>query len=339
MVPAATAWGWPSFLAETSQSPHPAVVRVIAAESDGASLGSGSLVAVDANHGLVVTNWHVVRDATGAITVVFPNGFRSGAIVLRTDREWDLAALAIQRPNVQPLLVSTEPPRPGEALTIAGYGPGPYRALAGRCSEYLSPGANLPAELVEVDVPARFGDSGGPIFNSKGEIAGVLFGANGTQLLGGYTMGSYCGRVRTFLAAAYGDFRRVPGDRTMLAEAAAPTPPPPTTQILATLAPLPASGPSPAGSYPSRDAGVPFQPVQRLVPVEGLSAARPAQVPHPATSAAAPAPLGAVANPGAVGFVTPPPSSSFGQLKTILAAIGAIAIAFHGLRLIGAALG
>jgi S1-C subfamily serine protease len=63
---------WLPPLAPAAQTPHPAVVRVIAAEPNGASLGTGALVAVDEAHGLVVTNWHVVRDATGPITVVFP---------------------------------------------------------------------------------------------------------------------------------------------------------------------------------------------------------------------------------------------------------------------------
>ena len=45
---------------------------------------------------------------------------------------------------------------------------------------------------------------------------------------GGYTMGSYCGRVRLFLAAAYVDFQRLPGNTTMVAQAPAPQPPPMT---------------------------------------------------------------------------------------------------------------
>jgi hypothetical protein len=51
-------------------------------------------------------------------------------------------------------------------------------------------------ETVEVGVAARQGDSGGPIFNARGELAGVLWGAGG-----GRTAGSYCGRVRQFLAS------------------------------------------------------------------------------------------------------------------------------------------
>ena len=234
----AVAMAWPSSAAPAAQIPHPAVVRVIAAEPNGASLGTGALVAVDESHGLVVTNWHVVRDATGPITVVFPDGFRSGALLLKTDHDWDLAALAIQRPQAQPLPLATEPPRPGEPLSITGYGPeGAYRTVAGRCVKYHTPGGNLPHEIVEVDVEARRGDSGGPIYNSRGEIAGILFGAAGNMWSGGYTMGSYCGRVRKFLAAAYVDFQRLPGNTTMVAQAPAPQPPPPMTAIATTPPP------------------------------------------------------------------------------------------------------
>ena len=70
---------WVEGLFGGGKPPHPAVVRVYAPERNGASLGSGALVAVSQDHGLVMTNWHVVRDATGPIVVAFPDGFRSGA--------------------------------------------------------------------------------------------------------------------------------------------------------------------------------------------------------------------------------------------------------------------
>ena len=208
-----SALGWPTFSSpQPAQTAHPAVVRVTALERNGASLGSGVLVAVSGTHGLVVTNWHVVRDASGPILVSFPDGFGCNAVVLATDHTWDLAALAIARPKVQPVMIATAPPRPGEVLTIAGYGRDSYRAISGRCTEYLSPGGSNPSEIVELDVAARQGDSGGPIFNARGELAGVLFGSNDSFIAGQYTMGSYCGRVRRFLASASGDFERLPGN-------------------------------------------------------------------------------------------------------------------------------
>jgi len=190
-------WPW-SNPRESLHRPHPAVVRISVEESDGVALGSGSLVGVHGEFGLVITNWHVVRDAAGAITVIFPDGFRSAARVLRMDRAWDLAALLIWRPQAAPIPIATAAPQPGEPLTIAGYGPGHYRTVMGHCTQYLAPSDRHPFEIVELSATARQGDSGGPIFNASGELAGVLFGSDG-----GTTSGSYAGRVHQFLAAVW----------------------------------------------------------------------------------------------------------------------------------------
>jgi hypothetical protein len=197
----------------SGQLPNPAIVRIIAPENDGVSYGSGTLVAVNDTYGLVVTNWHVVRDAAAPVWVAFPNGFRSAATILKTDRDWDLAALAVWRPNVTPLPLATQPPRPGERLTIAGYGSGSFRAISGQCTQYVSPGGNHPFEMVELSAPARNGDSGGPILNDRGEIAGVLFGS-----AFGQTTGSYCGRLRYFLSSAADDFQRLPAQPAAIAQ-------------------------------------------------------------------------------------------------------------------------
>ncbi len=180
----------------TSQSPHPAVARINVAEAGATSHGTGTLVNVAGQQGLIVTNWHVVRDAVGEISVEFPNGFRSAARVLKVDHDWDLAALQIWRPPLEPVPLAVAAPRPGDKLSIAGYGSGQYRTVSGRCTQYVAPGAHLPYEMVELSAEARQGDSGGPIFNERGELAGVLFGASR-----GTTSGSYCGRVSAFLTA------------------------------------------------------------------------------------------------------------------------------------------
>ncbi|REJ94051.1 MAG: serine protease [Planctomycetota bacterium] len=179
----------------TRFAPHPAVARLSVADASGHSLGSGTLIYVTAEHGLVLTNWHVVRDAVGPIEVVFADGFRSGGTVLKVDHDWDLAAVGIWRPPVEPVELANHPPQPGERLTIAGWGSGNFREASGRCLQYLSPGDGHPFEIVELGAEARQGDSGGPIFNERGQLAGVLLGA-----ADGRTVGSYCGRVGHFLA-------------------------------------------------------------------------------------------------------------------------------------------
>jgi S1-C subfamily serine protease len=189
-------WGLLVPATAAPSQPHPAVARIIVAERDGTAFGSGTLVDVRDGYGLVLTNWHVVRDATGSIEVLFPGGFYSQARALKLDRDWDLAALVVWRPPAEPVPLASRPPQPGDRLTIAGYGRGTYRQVSGRCTRYYSPKVHLPKELVELDVEARQGDSGGPIFNDRGELAGVLFGAGR-----GTTIGSFQGRVKTFLAS------------------------------------------------------------------------------------------------------------------------------------------
>jgi S1-C subfamily serine protease len=155
-------------------------------------------VLVDANReqAIVLTNWHVVRDSRSAVLVQFPDGFQTAGTVVRWDEAWDLAALVIWKPPATPVPLAATPPAPGDLLTIAGYGRGPYRAQTGRCTEYLSPGTGYPKEFVELAAGARQGDSGGPILNDRGELAGVLFGQNS-----GRTIGSCSTRLRTFLAS------------------------------------------------------------------------------------------------------------------------------------------
>ncbi len=205
-------------------APHPAVCRVAVEERDGQAFGSGTLIDARERHGLVVTNWHVVRDATGKIEVRFPSGFVSEARPLKLDETWDLAALVIWRPPTEPAPLAKSPPKPGESLTICGYGGGDYLQQTGRCTDYYSPEIGQPQELAELNVEARQGDSGGPIFNAHGELAGVLFGA-----AQGTTLGSFEGRVKTFLATLAPDIG-ISRPRTLLAQARPQAPPrtPPT---------------------------------------------------------------------------------------------------------------
>jgi hypothetical protein len=184
------------------------VVRIVAEEGKTTSLGSGTLVHVTQDFGLVITNWHVVRGAKGPVEVIFPDGFRSGGTVMKLDDSWDLAAVGIWRPKVAPVRLAEKAPVRGDWLSIAGYGGGRYRAANGRCTQYVAPGKNQPFEMVELSTEARQGDSGGPIFNANGELAGVLLGAKS-----GHTVGSVCGRVGHFLTDVAATLQREQSQR------------------------------------------------------------------------------------------------------------------------------
>ena len=183
--------------------PHPAVARIMSVETNAASFGSGTLVYKQGKHALLITTHHVIRDSQKEILVSFPNGFRSSAKVVASDPTWDLAALLIWSPSIDAVQIAKKAPQSGDELTIAGYGSGRYRAVSGICSQYVSPGLSQPHEMVELKAVARQGDSGGPIFNQDGELAGVLFGAGWRT-----TAGSYSGRVKKFLDPVVGRMQK-----------------------------------------------------------------------------------------------------------------------------------
>ncbi len=327
---ASTAWAQPAFTPAPSFSgPHPAVVRVVAPERDGTAYGSGALVAVNESSGLVVTNWHVVRDAAGPITVFFPDGFHSGAYLLRTDRDWDLAALAIRRPNVQPIALSNEAPRPGEMLTIAGYGSGSYRAVTGRLTQYVSPGGNQPFEMIELAAPARDGDSGGPILNRRGELAGTLFGS-----AFGRTTGSYCGRLRWFLNSVDGDFQRISA-QALLAQQSRGTPPP--VAAINSVGPV-RKGPISSPLLLGEELISSPLPLGEGQGVRAAGSETVAQVPAYSSISSSQTRMSPVPV-SAIPAMPADPLPNTNQIKTILAAVGIIAVLYHALRLLGWAVG
>ena len=119
----------------------------------------GTLVYKQGKHALLITNDHVIRDSEEEILVSFPNGFRSSAKVIASDPTWDLAALLVWSPAIDPVVITNTAPQPGDHLTIAGYGAGRYRAVSGVCSQYVSPGLSEPHEMVELKAVAWQGDS------------------------------------------------------------------------------------------------------------------------------------------------------------------------------------
>lgn len=224
--------------AKLQQDLWAAVARI---KTDDGSMGSGVLVAVNDSGGLVLTNNHVVKDARSpsGIVVSFPGGFSSGGRVERVDATWDLAAIHISRPPAKPVtLASTNIPVRGELLAIAGFGDPSSRgrAVAGRCTGYFAPRVGMQGDWFEVNAVARSGDSGGPVFNERGQLAGVLWGSDfqtGTQ-------GICCGRIRSFLRGLIGLTPKQPTPNVPI------VPAPPSTEIAIGEPTTPAPSTTPA---------------------------------------------------------------------------------------------
>lgn len=177
-----------------------AVCRVVVEDGGGQrSIGSGSLVEYEGQYA-ILTNYHVVKDGRGRIRVAFADGTWRTATLVGTDPTWDLAALELSEPpkGITPakLQYGTEAKwEPGQRLESAGYGPdGKLAVNSGRFLAYRTRAGATAADWLEMSGRARQGDSGGPIFDARGRLAGVLWGTDGRSVVG-----TQVGRVHRFL--------------------------------------------------------------------------------------------------------------------------------------------
>jgi hypothetical protein len=193
--------------------------------------------------------------------------------------------------------------------------------------------------MVELSTAARQGDSGGPIFNRQGELAGVLFGsATGT------TSGSFCGRVGQFLHPVMARLEQLEpvapeqqADGPMIAAESRPTGPVasirgPSVQWESAAA-APGDAVTQGGGLPPASG---FRPSGDAPPAFGAdSAAIAASQADGAASGgpAVPAALDAAEAPAANSALVGPTRGD--QIKTVLAAIGGLAIVGHLFHLLG----
>jgi|LakMenEpi03Aug12_release.lakeMendotaPanAssembly.Ray.scaffolds.fasta_scaffold167864_3 S1-C subfamily serine protease len=177
-------------------APRPAVCRIECGAGPSKDCGTGTLVEARDGRAKVLTAWHVVRDGRNAITIRWPDGTSGPARVTAWDAAWDLAVLSAAAPAAAPVPIAARPPAVGDRLTLAGYGPVPftYREASGEVTQFLGPSGRHPMHMLEVRAAARQGDSGGPIFNARGEVVAVLWGSTG-----GLTAGSHVAEIRRIL--------------------------------------------------------------------------------------------------------------------------------------------
>ena len=134
--------------------------------------GSGFIVSAD---GIVLTNAHVVKDATSVI-VKLTDRREFVAMVLGSDPKTDVAVLQIDAKNLPVVrLGKTQDLRSGEWVLAIGSPFGFENTVtAGVVS---AKGRSLPDDsavpFIQTDVAVNPGNSGGPLFNARGEVVGI----------------------------------------------------------------------------------------------------------------------------------------------------------------------
>ena len=127
----------------------------------------------------VITNWHVIR-GMNSIKIKFLNGEKINASVLLKDAENDIAFLKLEKtPQLPPSNIrigDSSKIRMGDEVFTIGY---PAYQILGENPKYTRgevnalSGINDDPRVFQVSVQIQPGNSGGPLFNSSGEVIGI----------------------------------------------------------------------------------------------------------------------------------------------------------------------
>jgi len=162
----------------------PAVVQVTTlGQSEGPSSGdneprpisSGSGAIIDAREGIVVTNNHVVEGGR-KFTVDMTDGRIFDAVLIGTDKATDLAVLKIEATGLSQIeVVNSDTLRTGDLAFAVGYPLGLDQTLTmGVISGMGRSGMGDRIEdYIQTDAAVNFGNSGGPLLDSRGRLIGI----------------------------------------------------------------------------------------------------------------------------------------------------------------------
>jgi serine protease Do len=134
--------------------------------------GSGFFISAD---GYLVTNNHVVEHAKD-VTVTTADGKTVAARVIGTDPKTDLALLKVKEGSSYPYVAfASKAPRVGDWVIAVGnpFGLGGTVTAGIVSARGRDIGAGPYDDFLQIDAPVNHGNSGGPTFNSEGQVVGV----------------------------------------------------------------------------------------------------------------------------------------------------------------------
>jgi serine protease Do len=137
------------------------------------SLGSGFIISPD---GVVVTNNHVI-DAADRIEVILQSGERFEAAVVGRDPATDIAVLRVRTRTPLPYVQmgDSDSARVGDIVLAIGnpFGLGGSLSVGVVSARNRNFDAGRYDDFIQTDAAINRGNSGGPLFNTDGEVIGV----------------------------------------------------------------------------------------------------------------------------------------------------------------------
>ncbi len=177
----------------------------------GMALGSGFIIDPS---GVVVTNAHVVEDAR-QITVILHDERRLEAKLLGTDERTDLAVLKVEATQPLPHVAwgDSDTAEVGQWVLAIGnpFGLGGTVTSGIISATARNIGAGPYDAFLQTDAPINQGNSGGPMFNMRGEVIGIntaIFSPTGGNIGIGFAIPSSLARPVVEQLRATGTVRR-----------------------------------------------------------------------------------------------------------------------------------
>ena len=174
---------------------------------------TGAGFVIDAS-GVVVTNYHVIADAS-EVEVIFHDGTSYPARILGVDDRADLAALKIEADGDLPSLSwgDSDAAEIGDwALAIGNpFGMGGTLTLGIISARGRNINAGPYVDFIQTDAAINRGNSGGPLLNVGGEVIGIntaIFSPNGASIGLGFAIPSNAARPIVEQLVEFGRPRR-----------------------------------------------------------------------------------------------------------------------------------
>jgi S1-C subfamily serine protease len=154
---------------------------VVVTASGGGNASSGGTGSVIDREGHILTNFHVIEGMSD-LKVTLADGTAAVATVVGTDPGSDLAVLKVDLPShllIPVALADSDRVRVGDTVFAIGHPFGQNFTVTsgiisatGRVTESAYTGRGI-RDVLQVDAAVNPGNSGGPLFNTAGEMVGV----------------------------------------------------------------------------------------------------------------------------------------------------------------------